>query len=80
MGADCDESQRPTRRYLRQSVHRIADRRKSIAGIAGVAVRHDWQIVAEFSDKGISGAKGESSARALISSCKPLLGGKWTWC
>ena len=28
--------------------------------LRAVAARHDWQIVAEFSDKGISGAKGQS--------------------
>ena len=26
--------------------------------LRGVADRHGWQIIAEFSDKGISGAKG----------------------
>ena len=33
--------------------------------LRGVAVRHDWQIVAEFSDKGISGAKGREQRPGL---------------
>ncbi len=33
--------------------------------LRGVAARHEWQIVAEFSDKGISGAKGREQRRGL---------------
>ena len=33
--------------------------------LCGVATRHDWQIVAEFSDKGISGAKGREQRPGL---------------
>jgi DNA invertase Pin-like site-specific DNA recombinase len=33
--------------------------------LRGVAARHDWQIVAEFSDKGISGAKGRDQRPGL---------------
>ncbi len=33
--------------------------------LRGVAARHDWQIVAEFSDKGISGAKGREQRPGL---------------
>jgi len=33
--------------------------------LRAVAERHDWQIVAEFSDKGISGAKGREQRPGL---------------
>ena len=33
--------------------------------LRGVAARHEWQIVAEFSDKGISGAKGREQRPGL---------------
>ena len=33
--------------------------------LRGVAARHDWQIVTEFSDKGISGAKGREQRPGL---------------
>ena len=33
--------------------------------LRGVADRHGWQIIAEFSDKGISGAKGREQRPAL---------------
>ena len=33
--------------------------------LRGVAARHDWQIVTEFSDRGISGAKGREQRPGL---------------
>ena len=54
-----------TRRSVRPCQYRSADRREPVAKLTGVATARGWQIVATFTDAGISGAKGRKDRPGL---------------
>src|SRR5690349_1121899 len=56
--------------YLRVSTaerQTVENQRRELEAVAG---RHGWQVVAEFADEGISGAKGRDKRPAFDRLCK----------